>query len=46
MSLINSTPEYNLLEFKDYEKNDLVIGVQSNLATVNLVTVNFLLQRI
>jgi hypothetical protein len=31
MSLINSTPEYNLLEFEDYEKNDLVIGVIDDL---------------
>ena len=31
MSLINLTPEYNLLEFEDYEKNDLVIGVIDDL---------------
>ena len=34
MSLINSIPEYNLLEFEefeDYEKNDLVIGVIDDL---------------
>ena len=31
MSLINSTPEYNLLEFEDYEKNELVIGVINDL---------------
>ena len=37
MSLINSTPEYNLLEFEefeefeDYEKNELVIGVIDDL---------------
>jgi len=34
MSLINPTPEYNLLEFEkfeDYEKNELVISVINDL---------------
>ena len=42
MSLINSIPEYNLLEFEefeDYEKNELVIGVIDDLKLFFLVDV-------